>query len=60
VVTDAATGAPLTLFDATDSPSALTALRVTEYVVPLVRPVMVMGLVVAAGFTGVYVVPSVE
>jgi hypothetical protein len=46
---DDATGVPLTAFDATESPMALTALIVTEYAVPFVRPVMVKGLVVDAG-----------
>jgi hypothetical protein len=44
-----ATGVPLTAFEATESPTALTALIVTEYAVPFVRPVMVNGLVVDAG-----------
>ena len=57
---DGAVGVPLTAFDATESPTALTALIVTEYAVPLVRPVMVNGLVVDAGERAVYVVPSVE
>ena len=44
-------GVPATMFDALDSPIALTALMVTEYVVPFVSPEMVNGLVVVAGFS---------
>ena len=44
-------GMPATMFDALDSPIALTALMVTEYVVPFVSPEMVNGLVVVAGFS---------
>jgi len=46
---DDATGVPLTAFDAAESPTELTALIVTEYAVPFVRPVMVKGLVADAG-----------
>ena len=34
-------GVPATMFDALDSPIALTALMVTEYAVPFVSPEMV-------------------
>ncbi len=50
---DDATGVPLTAFDAAESPTELTALIVTEYAVPFVRPVMVKGLVVDAGESAV-------
>jgi hypothetical protein len=53
-------GVPVTMFDAAESPIALTALMVTEYVVPFVRPEMVNGLDVVAGFNAKYVTPSVE
>ena len=48
-----AAGVPLTAFDAAESPMELTALIVTEYAVPFVRPVMVKGLVVDAGESAV-------
>jgi len=50
---DGAVGVSLTAFDAAESPTALTALIVTEYAVPFVRPVMVNGLVVDAGESAV-------
>ena len=53
-------GVPVTMFDAAESPIALTALMVTEYVVPFVSPEMVNGLDVVAGFNAEYVTPSVE
>ncbi len=46
---DGAVGVSLTAFDAAESPTALTALIVTEYAVPFVRLVTVNGLVVDAG-----------
>jgi hypothetical protein len=48
------------VFDAAESPIALTALMVTEYVVPFVSPEMVNGLDVVAGFNAKYVTPFVE
>ena len=48
------------MFEATESPIALTALMVTEYAVPFVSPEMVNGLEVDAGFNAEYVTPSVE
>ena len=48
---DGATGDPVSAFDAGESPIPFTALMVTEYVVPLVRPLMVSGPVVVAGFS---------
>jgi len=51
---------PAKMFDATESPIALTALMVTEYAVPFVSPEMVNGLEVDAGFNTKYVTPSVE
>ena len=53
-------GVPVTMFDAAESPIALTALMVTEYVVPFVSPEMVNGLDVVAGFNAKYVTPFVE
>jgi hypothetical protein len=53
-------GVPVTMFDAAESPIALTALMVTEYVVPFVSPEMVNGLDVVAGLNAKYVTPSVE
>jgi hypothetical protein len=53
-------GVPVTVFDAVESPIALTALMVTEYVVPFVSPEMVNGLEIDAGFNAKYVTPSVE
>jgi hypothetical protein len=53
-------GVPVMMFDAAESPIALTALMVTEYVVPFVSPEMVNGLDVVAGFNAEYVTPSVE
>ena len=53
-------GVPVKMFDATESPIALTALIVTEYVVPFVSPEMVNGLEIDAGFNAKYVTPSVE
>ena len=53
-------GVPAKMFDATESPIALTALMVTEYAVPFVSPEMVNGLEVDAGFNAEYVTPSVE
>jgi hypothetical protein len=50
---DDAAGVPLTVFDAAESPMAFTALIVTEYAVPFVRPVLVNGLVVDAGESAV-------
>ena len=38
-------------FEAAESPTSFTALMVTEYVVPFVRPLMVNGLDVVAGFS---------
>ena len=46
-----ATGIPVTALEAAESPISFTALMLTEYVVPLVRPLMVNGLVVVAGFS---------
>ena len=53
-------GVPVKMFDAAESPIALTALMVTEYVVPFVSPEMVNGLEIDAGFNAKYVTPSVE
>ena len=53
-------GVPVKMFDAAESPIALTALMVTEYVVPFVRPEMVNGLKIEAGFNAKYVTPFVE
>lgn len=53
-------GTLVTMFDAAESPIALTALMVTEYVVPFVSPEMVNGLEIDAGFNAKYVTPSVE
>ena len=53
-------GVPVKMFDAAESPIALTALIVTEYVVPFVSPEMVNGLEIDAGFNAKYVTPSVE
>jgi hypothetical protein len=53
-------GVPVMMFDAAESPIALTALMVTEYVVPFVSPEMVNGLDVVAGFNAEYVTPFVE
>ena len=53
-------GVPVTMFDAAESPIALTALMVSEYVVPFVSPEMVNGLDVVAGFNAKYVTPFVE
>jgi hypothetical protein len=53
-------GVPVAMFDAAESPIALTALMVTEYVVPFVSPEMVNGLDVVAGFNAKYVTPFVE
>jgi hypothetical protein len=53
-------GVPVTMFDAAESPIALTALMVTEYVVPFVSPEMVNGLEIDAGFNAKYVTPFVE
>ena len=53
-------GVPVKMFDAAESPIALTALIVTEYVVPFVRPEMVNGLKIDAGFNAKYVTPFVE
>ena len=53
-------GTLATMFDAAESPIALTALMVTEYVVPFVSPEMVNGLEIDAGFNSKYVTPSVE
>ena len=53
-------GVPVKMFDATESPIALTALMVTEYVVPFVSPEMVNGLEIDAGFNAKYVTPFVE
>lgn len=44
-----ATGVPLTDVLAALAPTLLTALRVTGYVVPLLRPVIVSGLLVESG-----------
>ena len=46
-----AVGDPVTALEAGDSPTPFTALMVTEYVVPFVRPLMVNGLDVVAGFS---------
>ena len=53
-------GVPVKMFDATESPIALTALMVTEYIVPFVSPEMVNGLEIDAGFNAKYVTPFVE
>jgi hypothetical protein len=53
-------GVPVKMFDAAESPIALTALMVTEYVVPFVSPEMVNGLEIDAGFNAKYVTPFVE
>ena len=53
-------GVPVKMFDAAESPIALTALIVTEYVVPFVSPEMVNGLEIDAGFNAKYVTPFVE
>ena len=53
-------GVPVKMFDAAESPIALTALMVTEYVVPFVRPEMVNGLKIDEGFNAKYVTPFVE
>ena len=53
-------GVPVKMFDAAESPIALTALMVTEYVIPFVSPEMVNGLEIDAGFNAKYVTPSVE
>jgi hypothetical protein len=42
-------GVAVMAFDAAESPTELTALMVTGYDVPFVRPVMVNGLTVDAG-----------
>ena len=57
---DVVGGVPVKMFDAAESPIALTALIVTEYVVPFVRPEMVNGLKIDAGFNAKYVTPFVE
>ena len=57
---DVVGGVPVKMFDAAESPIALTALMVTEYVVPFVRPEMVNGLRIDAGFNAKYVTPFVE
>ena len=57
---DVVGGVPVKMFDAAESPIALTALIVTEYVVPFVSPEMVNGLEIDAGFNAKYVTPSVE
>ena len=57
---DVVGGVPVKMFDAAESPIALTALMVTEYVVPFVRPEMVNGLKIDAGFNAKYVTPFVE
>ena len=46
-----AVGDAVTAFEAAESPTPFTALMVTEYVVPFVRPLMVNGLDVTAGFS---------
>ena len=46
-----AVGDPVTALEAGESPTPFTALMVTEYVVPFVRPLMVNGLDVVAGFS---------
>ena len=51
VVAAGATGVPAAAIDAMESPIPFTALMLTEYVVPLVRPLMVNGLAVVAGFS---------
>ena len=53
----AAAGVPFAPVEAVPLPTAFTARSFTVYVVPFVRPVIVIGLVVAAGFTAVHVVP---
>jgi ABC-type sugar transport system permease subunit len=60
VVVVVVVGVPVAMFDAAESPIALTALMVTEYVVPFVSPEMVNGLEIDAGFNAKYVTPSVE
>ena len=57
---DVVGGVPVKMFDAAESPIALTALIVTEYVVPFVSPEMVNGLEIDAGFNAKYVTPFVE
>ena len=57
---DVVGGVPVKMFDAAESPIALTALMVTEYVVPFVSPEMVNGLEIDAGFNAKYVTPFVE
>ena len=46
-----AVGDPVTALEAGDSPTPFTALMVTEYVVPFVRPLMVNELDVVTGFS---------
>jgi hypothetical protein len=54
-------GVPDTADDAAPEPMAFTARITTWYAVPFVRPVIEIGLVVAAGVLEVHVVPlSVE
>ena len=53
-------GIDVTELDAALSPFVLTALRVIEYEVPFVSPVMTTGEDVTAGEKGVYVDPSSE
>ena len=50
-------GVALTLAEAVPEPAALTARSPMAYVVPLVRPVIVTGLLVSAGANAVQVVP---
>jgi hypothetical protein len=50
VVEVGALGIPDTAFEAGESPIAFTALMVTEYAVPFVRPLIVNGLAVVTGF----------
>ena len=44
--------------DTSDSPAALTAFNNTVYVVPLVKPVIINGLLVCTGLNVINVAPS--
>jgi hypothetical protein len=50
-------GVTLTDDDAVPAPAAFTAFNWTEYVVPFVKPVIVIGLVVSEGLNAVNVDP---
>ena len=55
-----AIGLPVTVFEATPGPDASRALIfIDEYVVPLVSPVIVIGVEVSAGLRVTHVVPFV-